>query len=81
MLTINYEAWVVGPTAKHRIYIRAQGTTPDEVKADAERQRLAINAIDMIGIGLQNTEANWIAVYGNNYSPDCTFSDSFSQRK
>lgn len=77
MLTINYEAWVFGPTAKHRVYIQAQGTTPEEVKADAERQRVAIRAEDLMAVGLHNREADWIAVFGANYSSDCKFRDSF----
>ena len=78
MLTINYESWVLGPTAKHLIYIKAQGTTPGEVETDAERQRKAINAVDMQAVGIHNSEADWIAVFGNNYDTNCVFGGSHS---
>lgn len=65
MLTINYEAWVLGLTAKYRINIVATGMTPDEVKADAERQREAINATELMAVDINNREADWIAVFGN----------------
>ena len=84
MITINYDAWVLGPTAYHRVWITARGTTPDEVKADAERQRKAIGAISveedskwgMYAAGIHNNEGDWISAFGPNYGKDCVFGDT-----
>lgn len=76
MITINYQAFSQGPTAKHLIYIRATGTTPEDVKTDALQQADAIGATELVAVGLHNREADWVAAFGSGHSPDCRFADS-----
>ena len=76
MLKINYEAWVYGPTAKHRIYFAAYGNSRDEVLADANKKAEQMNAKELTAVGLNNREGDWIAVFGVGHSADCKFADS-----
>ena len=76
MISINYEAWVYGPTAKHRVYIRAVGTTPEEVRADALRQADSIGAVELMAVSCNNREADWISAFGTAYTSGCRFADS-----
>ena len=76
MITINYIGYVQGPTAKHLVRITATGTTPEEVVVEANRQASAIGASELTASGLNNREADWIAAFGSDYSPECRFIDS-----
>ena len=66
MITINYEAYIPSGIGKHLVFIKATGTTPDEVQADMERQSKAIGAEEVRAVGLHNNVSDWAAMFGGD---------------
>lgn len=59
----------LGPTVR----FIATGTTPAEVFADAERQRAEFGGAEIMAVGLNNSRAEWEAVFGVSDYPDSAF--------
>ena len=73
MIKINYEYEVAnGDTPMTGVFVRrltARGETPEEVRADAQRQIDQLGARHIQAVGFHNTRSDWEAMFGP--APEC----------
>lgn len=72
LLTIRFEC----DTPEWRnVPVVAHGYTPEDVRADAERQRAALGGTRLIASGINNTRADWEAYFGPSDPSQGVFGD------